>query len=317
MKNGKLVEIGMLLIISCILNGCGKEHNSGGSNMGAIYGTVTDFFTSNLIENANVRLNPLGEATLTGYDGTFQFDDVPDGTYSLSLSKDGYVDLDDNYNIEIINGKSVRRDVQLKNAFKSFKLTIDGIEIDTLDFGIDLSLNKMYYSIENNGTLDIDVDIDASSEWIEHSYCYYDIAPNTSRHTYVKINREELNIGNNIGYLYVGAGLFTKTLVIKAKGADVPEVANPTIVSVFQSDDEDFAVVSSSVISDGGVPILDKGFEYYNSSPIYNYDYCSCGEGNNNFQTEISSAIYSPLRRVRAYANNGYRTGYSDWVYFN
>ena len=148
MKNGRLYSAGMLLFLCCILYSCGKENASDGSGKGSIYGTVTDFSTGNPVNNAIVRLNPLGEAALTGLDGSFQFSDVPDGTFFLSLSKDGYVDLDDNYNIEIINGKSVRRDVQLQHAFESFKLTINGIEIDTLDFGIDPSLNKIYYLIE-------------------------------------------------------------------------------------------------------------------------------------------------------------------------
>lgn len=315
MKNGRLYSAGMLLFLCCILYSCGKENASDGSGKGSIYGTVTDFSTGNPVNNAIVRLNPLGEAALTGLDGSFQFSDVPDGTFFLSLSKDGYVDLDDNYNIEIINGKSVRRDVQLQHAFESFKLTINGIEIDTLDFGIDPSLNKIYYLIENNGTLDITIHFGKSSEWIKHEYIYNEIMPNSSKQTFVEIIREELNIGNNIGYLYVSAGAITKTLVIKAMGADVPEVSNPTIVSVFQLNSYNYAIVSSSVTNDGGVPILDKGFEYYDAFPYYHNN--TCGEGNGYFQAEISSGIDWPLRRVRSYADNGYRIGYSDWVYFN
>ena len=107
MKTNQLLKVVALLVLCCAMFGCGKV------KQGSIYGTVTDFATGNPVGNANVRLNPRGETTLTGSDGTFQFNDVTDGNYSLSLSKNGYVDLDDFYVIEITNGNSVRRDFQL------------------------------------------------------------------------------------------------------------------------------------------------------------------------------------------------------------
>ena len=110
-----LLKAAALLVLCYAMFGCGKEDPlNPTSQKKSIYGTVTDYATGELVSNANVRLNPIGETTLTGSDGMFEFTDVPNGSYSLSLSKNGYVDLDDDYVIEIKNGKSVRRDVQLK-----------------------------------------------------------------------------------------------------------------------------------------------------------------------------------------------------------
>ena len=106
-------NLASLLLVCCIMLGCGKEDNHA-SKLGSIYGTVTDFATGDLVSNVNVRLNPSGENVLTGIEGTFQFNDVSDGTYSLLLTKEGYADLYDDYVIEIENGNSVHRDLQLK-----------------------------------------------------------------------------------------------------------------------------------------------------------------------------------------------------------
>ena len=106
MKSYQLIKFAALLLVCCTMLGCGKEDNPT-SKLGSIFGTVTDFATGDPVSNANVRLNPRGETTLTGSDGTFQFNDIEDGNYSLFLSKNGYVDLDDDYVIEITNGNNV------------------------------------------------------------------------------------------------------------------------------------------------------------------------------------------------------------------
>lgn len=109
MKTKNVIEFAALLFACCMFFGCTPEEEK----LGTIYGTVTDFSSGEPIANVNVRLNPRGETTLTGMDGTFEFVDLPSGSYSLSLSKNGYVDLDDDYVIKIENGNNVQRAVQL------------------------------------------------------------------------------------------------------------------------------------------------------------------------------------------------------------
>lgn len=108
MKKQRLFKLAALLVLCWSMFGCGKDNK-----LGSIYGTVTDFETGEPVCNANIRLNPCGETTLTGLDGTYEFKDLEKGNYSLSVSKSHYVDLDDDYVIEIENGNSVHRDLQL------------------------------------------------------------------------------------------------------------------------------------------------------------------------------------------------------------
>lgn len=213
MKKQRLFKLVALLVLCSAMLGCGKN-----KNIGSIYGTVTDFATGNPVGNANVRLNPRGETTLTGSDGSFQFNEIEDGNYSLSLSKNGYVDLDDDYVIEIKNGISVRRDVQLNGQYQSFKILFNGEEADTLNFGTEIS--NMAFLVMNDGTVDINVHISTSDSRIQiyHDHCYYSttgfdvrIRPNEGYTAVVSLWDDFYTIG----YVYISSGTNSKRLVIK------------------------------------------------------------------------------------------------------
>lgn len=74
MKTNNLIKFAASLMVCCMLFGCTPEEET--EKLGTIYGTVTDFASGEPISNVNVRLNPRGETTLTGMDGTFEFVDL-------------------------------------------------------------------------------------------------------------------------------------------------------------------------------------------------------------------------------------------------
>ena len=202
-----IIKLSALLFVCCAMLGCGKN------NQGSVYGTVTDFTTGDPVSNANVRLNPRGETTLTGSDGTFQFYGLSDGQYSLSLSKNGYVDLDDDYVIEIENGNSVHRDVQLNPSIESFRITVNGVETDTMYFNGTGSRGT--FLVTNSGSVPIDVygttsdgdivlfEANGTSYW-NHSL----IQPNQGHS--VKVYYDSLS---SIGYIYINSSQISKTIV--------------------------------------------------------------------------------------------------------
>lgn len=217
-----IIKLSALLLVCCAMLGCGKEDNPGTPivKFGSIFGTVTDFVTGDPVSNANVRLNPRGETTLTGSDGTFQFNDVGDGEYSLSLSKNGYVDLDDDYVIEIENGNNVRRDVQLCSEFESFKITVNGVETDTLYFSVDNTC--VTFLVTNTGTKEIDVygSVSSGNGSTYITLGYYDngnfdfwthsvIQPNFGCPVIVCFDV----LSKNTGYVYLNSAQISKTLV--------------------------------------------------------------------------------------------------------
>lgn len=208
MKSYQLIKFAALLLVCSAMLGCGKD-----KNQGSIYGVVTDFTTGDPVGNAIVRLNPRGETTLTGSDGTFQFFDLSNGRYSLSLSKNGYVDLDDDYVIEIENGNSVRRDVQLNPGVESFKITINGVETDTMYFhgtgtwGTFLVTNTGSVPIDVSGTTS-DYDIVLYKAGSETYWSSSELQPNQG--CSVRAYYDSLL---NLGYIYVNSSQVSKTIV--------------------------------------------------------------------------------------------------------
>ena len=119
------------MLVCCLYFGCKPEEQ-----LGTIYGTVTDYATGDPVGNANVKLRPSGETTLTGSDGTFEFKDLKTDKYSLLITKAEYADLDDDYIIELEAGKQIKRDVQIRKRMASLQITdMAGNPLDTLDFG--------------------------------------------------------------------------------------------------------------------------------------------------------------------------------------
>lgn len=209
MRKKCLIKVIALLVLCYAMFGCGKP------KLGSIYGTVTDYATGDPVGNANVRLNPRGETTLTGSDGTFQFNDLVDGNYSLSLSKNGYADLDDDYVIMIEKGNSVRRDVQLYHRYTAFIITVNGVETDVFDFGV--YQDRIAASIINTGTTTFYLNNDyvtVSEYWIRADVDYYSQSGTGS--LTISIDRSWLLPGENIGYVYINTAGISKTLTIKA-----------------------------------------------------------------------------------------------------
>ena len=120
---------------------------------GSIYGVVTDFATGEPVKNANVQLRPSGETTLTGSDGRYEFLDLPNGNYSITVSKAEYTDLIDDFVITVNGSKAMRRDVQIEKLPAALKVVDDnGNDINELDFGNSPDDVSRMFNIFNNGS---------------------------------------------------------------------------------------------------------------------------------------------------------------------
>ena len=179
MKEKKLDRIVAMLVFCCVLFGCGKENNTIiEPDKGAVFGTVIDLGTNDPVPNATVRLKPgyhsgehiwienpsLKEQTwLTGYDGSFEFLDVEDGKYSLSVSKVGYDDLEDDFVIKVRNGERIRRDVQIEKLPVVY--TNEVTDIMSLGY---TSWNVVNWSATFNGS----VTAAGSPTYVERGFAY-------------------------------------------------------------------------------------------------------------------------------------------------
>jgi len=81
---------GILLLMICLpLIGC-DDQTLGPQKQGTIRGDVRDAESNAPVEGANVTTSPPTQSVLTDEDGMFEFTNVETGSYSVSVTKDGY-----------------------------------------------------------------------------------------------------------------------------------------------------------------------------------------------------------------------------------
>lgn len=296
------------LFLCCILFGCKPEEEV---KFGTIYGTITDYATGDPVGNANVKLRPSGETTLTGSDGTFEFNDLKADKYSLLITKAEYADLDDDYIIELEAGKTIKRDVQIRKRMASLQITdMAGNPLDTLDFGDQESVKIKTFNVFNDGTETLTCAVTYDCEWITNvTGLESQIQPGKTVPVTVKIDRVALMDGVNTTFLYITSANGSNELVVKAtfQGAAVIETKNPTDVT------SNSATLGGSITDDGGRPILARGICYGTSqTPDINGDHTEDGSGTGDFTHNVTGLAASTKYYARAYATNRNGTYYAS-----
>lgn len=288
----------MIVTIAIQWQGCTKPEETG-----TIYGTVTDFDTGEPVKNANVTLIPSGETTLTGSDGTFMFQDLKKGDYSLSLSKAGYKDLVDDYLIQLAAGKSVRRDVQMK--IKSLRITdMNGEDINELDFGSEGDDVSRIFNIFNDSGETISWEIITTANWIESPETGTNgtLQAGGNKGVVVKIDRSKLQQGDNTTTMHITSNNGNQQLTIKARRADVSTL-DATDVS------GNSAVLNGKI--NGNVTYSEKGFLYGTNHNLSSQVTVS-GNGTGAFSKQITGLSGNKIYYYKAYCVSNGTTLYGD-----
>lgn len=310
-----------LMIFGILLSGCKNDDGlvSGKDGQGSILGVITDYATGEPVANANVQLRPGGETTLTGSDGRYEFLNVKDGNYSISVSKAEYSELIDDYIIEVKNGKSIRRDVQIKKLPTSIKvIDNNGNNVSRLDFGSDTSTVLKSFNIFNNGTVAIQCKMVYSCNWISNvSSIPSKISPGETVAVAVSINRSLLAGGQNSTILTISTNNGSAEITIMAESV----LGNPPIVQISNVDDYDITVNSAKVEgvikdSNGGT-VKECGFCYsIYSNPSLSDDVIRLSAASNSFSCVLSNLSASTTYHCCAYAITNLGTGYSSEITF-
>lgn len=296
--------------------GCENKTSTYENTMqGSIFGFVTDFATGEPVQNANVQLRPSGETTLTGYDGAYEFIDISNGTYFITVSKAEYTDLIDDYAIEVQNGRRMRRDVQIEKQPTSIRITdMNGNDISFLDFGSDPSMESKSFNIFNNGTVSINCQLIYSCNWISSvSSIPTSISPGQTVPITVKIDRTLLSYGQNVTNLTVASNNGSAEIIIKATST----TGNPPLVQIHQTNSGD--ITATSVLCEGyiqdtkGGEIEDCGFCYDTSpNPSLDDKAVRLGPNNNSFSYTINNLEPNTTYYIRAFAASNLGIGYSS-----
>lgn len=325
MKKSLLLFFSSLLLLALGLTSCENPQPDGGNNnspssstkTGSILGCVTDFATGEPIPNANVQLRPSGETTLTGYNGMFEFLNVPEGNYSITVSKAEYTDLIDDYVISVREGRNMRRDVQLEKIPTYIRFTdMMGNDITDLDFSANTSMDMQSFNIYNHGTVKIACNVVYSCNWIvsvSPSSC--EVRPGSSALISVKIDRSKLATGDNTTKLYITSNNGSNVINVIAGSL----VGNPPSVNIYPVDmiTATSARVTAQVLSANNGIISDCGFYYSTSpSPSRYGTVIKLGAQLGNFTYTLKDLKPGTKYYVCAYAISNLGTAYTTDVMF-
>ncbi len=216
---------------------------------GAINGYVTDKATGDYVENATVLLKPVNKTATTKSDGYFEFVELKLGDYSISASRDGYKDYEDDQTISVKDSDAISRDIEMEKLVSSMKVVDDdGDEISELNFGnLADDISRTFY-ILNDGEIPVNYQIEITSSWINIDATEGILQPDSLERIVVIIDREKLSAGENLATVNVVSGDNSVELIVKA-------YKSINIITLEPSD-----ITTNSAILKGSINIENKSF---------------------------------------------------------
>lgn len=317
MKKILLTAVSLIFLLFC---SCNKEEIN---KTGTIFGKVTNATTGDLVKNANVTLSPDGETTLTGNDGMYEFNNLEDGDYSLTVSKAEYTDLIDDFIIQVRDGNSIRRDIQIKKLQVDISITdVYGRAITFIDFGSDLYTTTKSFNIFNNRTTSVSCSLSYSCDWIKTvSSVPSTITPGQNVTVSVEIDRSKLIAGNNFTLLYITSDNGNNILEIRAVGGDnLPSVVTLPVTNPDGSTGPYMHVFNGEVVNAGYPSYIQKGFCWSstNSTPTINDENAIVqGTGTGRYSYDAISDLPIPTTRVTYYVRAWVKTRDNNIIYGN
>lgn len=133
--------LGVVLLLSCgLFQSCTKDEVE---TTGTIYGIVNDSDNGEPVQDAHVALSPYGKTANTGSDGSYEFQELEPGQYTIQISKTGY--KTNTKRITVVAGEKASGDMVLKGGASAIRLSTA-----SLNFGSQ-STSKTF-TIQNIGT---------------------------------------------------------------------------------------------------------------------------------------------------------------------
>jgi len=124
---------------------------------GSISGTVKDRFTNERIAGADVSLNPTNRSTTTDGNGNYQFLDVEQGQYTVTVKKSQYADVSTTLQVQV--GQTTSHDFSLEPSSSALD-----VMPRTLDYGI--SQTQLGLDIINKGYGTLTWTITSDRTWL-------------------------------------------------------------------------------------------------------------------------------------------------------
>lgn len=143
-----------MLSISCLTSCVADEE----ATTGSLHGTIKDSENGNLLKECLVVISPTGKSITTGDDGSFSFDNLAAGVFSIDVSKNDYEPA--KKEVTIVAGQPNKADMQLTKQMP--KLSVNKINLDFSDSETELPIE-----IRNDGKSTLKWEISTGTKWIK------------------------------------------------------------------------------------------------------------------------------------------------------
>jgi len=207
------MKIFRYLLVLLLVLGCAKDEPV--PTTGNLRGKITDAETSSPLKDVNVEIG--GSSYTTGSDGSYFFNNLIAQTYSVSVSKTGY----------IADSKSVQVRAE-QTIISDFILSKNLPQIQPSSVTITDEDGSKSVTLKNTQTDPIGFSTQASKSWIEVSPSTGSIAANSQTIITITINFEEIDFGE-----------YNENVVINVSGSSlsIPVIiskSQPSFINILQ-----------------------------------------------------------------------------------
>ena len=179
-----------ILLCATLIASCTEFEDT--SSRGSIAGSVIDKSTGETIPTVNVELTPTGAKKVTGMNGTFEFNNVKTGEYTITTNKEGY--RPGSTTITVSAGEVAECHILMERI--PAVITPDK---DVLDFGSNYSTNTLSFKITNSHYEPLQWEIVNNCGWITSiSPTQGALGNGETGVIVVKIDRDMLVDGDNV-----------------------------------------------------------------------------------------------------------------------
>lgn len=302
--NSRSLHYSFILTLILFLSSCAKDIVD---LTGSISGVVKGTETNDPIEGCIVSITPANTSTSTSASGTYDFQDLEVGTYTLNFDKDGFEAK--SQSVTVVAG-----DNKICNIFLDQK--DEGIEVTptSLNFGDMESVKELFIKRKSNYKSTISYVVKSDADYIM-------VSPNSG-----SISNEQQTIKVTIDRSKLSIGDYSKKITITtANGSvEIPILFQQVISSepkVNNSGDfyditETSFKVDGVIVSLGGNQVTNHGHCWATTEMPTIAEHCT-KLGSTKEVGEFTSLISEGIKAgetyyVRAYATNSKGTAYSD-----
>ena len=271
-----------------------------------------DKATGEPIKSAGVELSPGGLKTVTGSEGQFEFTQLNPGSYTLLVTKTGYIDFASN-TIVVESAQTAKGDVQIEKLPPALKVVNDNRkEISELDFGSSVDDVARSFSLFNDGTESLEWQITTTAEWIKSvSKTEGVLSAGATQSLIVTLDRAKLKSGKNTTTLHISSNNGAKQLTIIATGPTLATLNTLPATNVKTTT----VTLNGEILTDGSPKYSERGFVYSESS-MPTFEDCikkvtSTLTDSKKFSAIITGLTQGKTYYARAYAVNGEKEVYS------